>query len=155
MSGTLLFSLVAIVLPAGDDPSQELLPPVRLEAAGKPIDTAVGHAAPFVCDWDGDGVKDLLVGQVRRGDPVDLSERRYQHAFQVRGRREVQRRRCGWQSAHGLMRRIRSPVGGPRRRRLSRSDFRLLARRDLLLPRRSRSHVRRPGNAQRQERRDH
>ena len=41
--------------------------PVRLEAAGKPIDTAVGHAAPLVVDFDCDGVKDLLVGQFGDG----------------------------------------------------------------------------------------
>ena len=51
----------ALVL--GDD----LAPPVRLEAAGRPIDTEAGHAAPFVCDWDGDGVQDLLVGQFGGG----------------------------------------------------------------------------------------
>jgi hypothetical protein len=45
----------------------ELMPPVRLEAGGKPIDTETGHAAPFVCDWDGDGVRDLLVGQFGGG----------------------------------------------------------------------------------------
>jgi len=45
----------------------ELAPPIRLEAAGKPIDTDMGHAAPFVCDWDGDGVRDLLVGQFGGG----------------------------------------------------------------------------------------
>ena len=50
---------------AGLDP--ELCPPVRIEAAGKPIDTAVGHAAPFVADFDGDGVPDLLVGQFGEG----------------------------------------------------------------------------------------
>jgi hypothetical protein len=43
------------------------LPPVRLTAAGKPIDTDVGHAAPFVGDFDGDGVRDLLVGQFGDG----------------------------------------------------------------------------------------
>ena len=49
-------------------PSAELEPPVRLEAAGKPIDTTeIGHAAPFVCDFDGDGIKDLLVGQFGEG----------------------------------------------------------------------------------------
>ena len=42
-------------------------PPNRLEAAGKVIDTDVGHAAPFVCDFDGDGVMDLLVGQFGQG----------------------------------------------------------------------------------------
>jgi hypothetical protein len=45
----------------------DLAQPVRLEAAGKPIDTEIGHAAPFVCDFDGDKVKDLLVGQFGKG----------------------------------------------------------------------------------------
>ena len=48
-------------------PSPELAAPVRIEAAGKPIDTAVGHAAPFVGDFDGDKVADLLVGQFGDG----------------------------------------------------------------------------------------
>src|SRR5688572_6417995 len=47
--------------------SGELMPPVRIEAAGKPIDTEVGHAAPFVADFDGDHVPDLLVGQFGGG----------------------------------------------------------------------------------------
>jgi len=47
--------------------TNELLPPVRLEAAGKPIDTAVGHAAPFVGDFYGTGKQDLLVGQFGEG----------------------------------------------------------------------------------------
>jgi hypothetical protein len=47
--------------------SAELAPPVRIEAAGKPIDTDVGHAAPFVGDFDADGVNDLLVGQFGGG----------------------------------------------------------------------------------------
>lgn len=45
----------------------ELKSPVRLEAGGQPIDVDVGHAAPFVDDFDGDGVKDLLVGQFGEG----------------------------------------------------------------------------------------
>jgi hypothetical protein len=40
---------------------------VRLEVAGKPIDVSVGHAAPFVVDWDGDGRQDLLVGEFGTG----------------------------------------------------------------------------------------
>jgi hypothetical protein len=51
----------------GTSPAAELAPPVRLAAAGKPIDTEIGHAAPFVCDFDGDGVQDLLVGQFGGG----------------------------------------------------------------------------------------
>lgn len=47
--------------------SDEMAPPVRIEAAGEAIDTDVGHAAPFVCDFDGDGVQDLLVGQFGEG----------------------------------------------------------------------------------------
>lgn len=49
------------------DGAGELLPPLRLEVNGKPIDTAIGHAAPFVGDFDGDGVRDLLVGQFGDG----------------------------------------------------------------------------------------
>ena len=49
------------------DGSGELMAPVRLEVNGKPIDTAVGHAAPFVGDFDGDGKRDLLVGQFGEG----------------------------------------------------------------------------------------
>jgi hypothetical protein len=45
----------------------DLTPPVRIEASGEAIDTEVGHAAPFVCDFDGDGVQDLLVGQFKGG----------------------------------------------------------------------------------------
>ena len=65
---SLAFVIMAIGLaPPGGGQSPELMPPVRLEAGGKPIDTAVGHAAPFVADFDGDGVKDLLVGQFGDG----------------------------------------------------------------------------------------
>src|SRR5215510_11899396 len=69
MTGLLVTALLGVA--AGADgaggPSGELAAPVRVEAAGKPIDTAVGHAAPFVGDFDGDGVRDLLVGQFGEG----------------------------------------------------------------------------------------
>ena len=46
--------------------AQELAPPVRLEADGKPIDigslSRIGHAGPELADVDGDGDRDLLVG---------------------------------------------------------------------------------------------
>ncbi len=68
MAGPLAPLVLALAgLAPGAEPATELLPPVRLEAAGKPIDTAVGHAAPFVGDFDGDGVNDLLVGQFGDG----------------------------------------------------------------------------------------
>jgi hypothetical protein len=41
--------------------------PVRLEAEGKAIDTDIGHAHPFVHDFDRDGKRDLLVGQFGGG----------------------------------------------------------------------------------------
>jgi hypothetical protein len=48
--------------------SGELEAPVPIMAAGKPIDVQHdGHAAPFVGDFDGDGVMDLLVGQYHEG----------------------------------------------------------------------------------------
>ncbi|MGE0143007.1 MAG: hypothetical protein AB7I19_04855 [Planctomycetota bacterium] len=47
--------------------AQELSPPVRLLAKDVLIDVDVGHAAPFVADWDGDGKRDLLVGQFGEG----------------------------------------------------------------------------------------
>jgi hypothetical protein len=40
---------------------------VKLEADGKPIDVEVGHLVPCVVDWNGDGKKDLLVGQFAGG----------------------------------------------------------------------------------------
>jgi hypothetical protein len=59
--------LFASAQPADKATAEELLPPVRLQAAGKPINTHWGHAAPFVGDFYGDGVNDLLVGQMGHG----------------------------------------------------------------------------------------
>lgn len=36
-------------------------------ANGSPITLSLGHASPCVVDWDGDGIKDLLVGQYTSG----------------------------------------------------------------------------------------
>lgn len=53
---------------AGAARAEEVLaPPVRVAAADVPIDVGMGHAAPWVCDWDGDGTWDLLVGQFGAG----------------------------------------------------------------------------------------
>jgi hypothetical protein len=67
MTPFVMMLLLGLAPPPADNPADELLPPVRLEAGGKPIDTTIGHAAPFVGDFDGDGVQDLLVGQFGDG----------------------------------------------------------------------------------------
>jgi hypothetical protein len=67
MVGLALSTLLGLAASAADGPANQLAPPVQIEAAGKPIDTEVGHAAPFVGDFDGDGVNDLLVGQFGSG----------------------------------------------------------------------------------------
>ena len=40
----------------------QLAEPILVEADGAPIVAVTGHAAPFVVDYDGDGVRDLIVG---------------------------------------------------------------------------------------------
>ena len=67
MTYSLIMALFALAAPADRATTRELLPPVRLQAAGKPINAYYGHAAPFVGDFDGDGVNDLLVGQMGHG----------------------------------------------------------------------------------------
>jgi hypothetical protein len=47
--------------------ASDLLSPFRVEAGGAPIDVDVGHAAPLMVDFDGDGNVDLLVGQFGDG----------------------------------------------------------------------------------------
>jgi hypothetical protein len=39
----------------------------RLVAGGKPIDVTTGHASPYVYDFNGDGKRDLLVGEFGSG----------------------------------------------------------------------------------------
>jgi hypothetical protein len=67
MLETLILVLVALAPCQAGQLAADLAPPVRIEASGEPIDTEVGHASPFVCDFDGDGVQDLLVGQFGGG----------------------------------------------------------------------------------------
>lgn len=65
MAKTVIVLVAGLLMSAGA--AQDLAAPVRILADGQPIDTDVGHAAPFVCDFDGDGVQDLLVGQFGQG----------------------------------------------------------------------------------------
>lgn len=59
--------ILAALAAAAALPAQQLARPFRVEADGKPIEVDIGHAAPYLYDWDGDGVRDLLVGQFGEG----------------------------------------------------------------------------------------
>jgi hypothetical protein len=59
--------LVGLGLPARSS-GEELAKPVRLEAGGQPINIGgVGHAAPCLADFYGDGKLHLLVGTFAEG----------------------------------------------------------------------------------------
>ena len=45
----------------------ELAEPFLATAGGKVIKVDIGHAAPILADFDGDGLPDLLVGQFGEG----------------------------------------------------------------------------------------
>lgn len=65
MQTTRLVALAAAL--AASVAAQQFETPFRVQAGGKAIDVEVGHAAPYVVDFDGDGVRDLLVGQFGKG----------------------------------------------------------------------------------------
>jgi hypothetical protein len=57
--------LAALAMAAG---AGQLAPPVQVLADGQPLDVGgIGYAAPFLGDYDGDGVRDLLVGEFKEG----------------------------------------------------------------------------------------
>ena len=59
-----------LAFPAAADksaPAPGLAAPVKILAAGKPIDVDIGHAAPCVADLLGTGKPQLLVGQFGEG----------------------------------------------------------------------------------------
>ena len=62
-----VWQTAAVATTQVQQPGGELEAPVRITAAGKPIDVTTGHAAPYVLDFDGDGVRDLLVGEFGDG----------------------------------------------------------------------------------------
>ena len=71
LSATLTL-IAAVALSTHTVTAQELGAPIRIQANGSPIDVTVGHAAPFMRDMNGDGIRDLLVGEY--GDaPFDVS----------------------------------------------------------------------------------
>jgi len=49
------------------DANFKFAPGVRLLSGGKPIDVTTGHAAPYIYDFNGDGKRDLLVGEFGSG----------------------------------------------------------------------------------------
>ncbi len=54
-------------LAIASDPAAELAPPFLVEADGRAIDVPGGNSAPFLHDLDGDGLRELWVGQFEDG----------------------------------------------------------------------------------------
>ena len=60
--------LTALMAATPADVAADLELPVVIQAGGLPLDVQRdGHSAPFVGDFDSDGVRDLLVGQYEQG----------------------------------------------------------------------------------------
>lgn len=59
--------LLALALPLDATANDSLEKPFRLKSGGEVIDVNTGHAAPYLSDIDGDGIRDLLVGEFGRG----------------------------------------------------------------------------------------
>ena len=63
----MILTIVLGTLPAALAPAADFAAPFRISDVRGPISVDFGHAAPFVADFDGDGVPDLLVGQFGEG----------------------------------------------------------------------------------------
>ena len=64
----LFLGAVALAVLAMAATANELTEPVQLMAGTEPLDVGgTGYAAPFMSDYDGDGVRDLWVGEFREG----------------------------------------------------------------------------------------
>ena len=61
-----LWSLFILSLSVLADPP-DYQSPFRVSSNGAPIELGLGHANPLVTDWNGDGLKDLIVGQYTGG----------------------------------------------------------------------------------------
>lgn len=67
--GLALAGFAGSVVSAFEKLDSDLQGPVKVVASGRPIDVErEGHAAPFFADFDGDGKRDLLVGQYSEGN---------------------------------------------------------------------------------------
>jgi len=59
--------IVLVPVLAGPVLALDFQAPYKINANGSPIRLTVGHANPLVTDWDGDGLKDLIIGQYSGG----------------------------------------------------------------------------------------
>jgi len=72
--GLIISHLPDMILPGGDQQSRSgsgywnsIEKPEQIYDGNRPINVTKGYAAPFVCDFNSDGLKDLLVGQFGEG----------------------------------------------------------------------------------------
>ena len=73
MRKALILPLVAAMAAATQVQAQspDLEQPFAVQSGGATLDVnELGHTAPLFTDWDGDGLKDLLVGQFGRKDHI-------------------------------------------------------------------------------------
>jgi len=65
MKFCLILCAIAVTCVPAQTPDYEY--PFMVMSGGSPITLSVGHANPLVTDWNGDGLKDLMVGQYSGG----------------------------------------------------------------------------------------
>ena len=63
----LLVFTVAVLVFSAFAATPDYQTPFQIYASGSPIELSLGHANPLVTDWNGDGLKDLIVGQYTGG----------------------------------------------------------------------------------------